>query len=150
MNESSRLRALDRPAAGAPFDFAEFERRRAQARHRGRMAGWSATAAIGVVALVPVAAVLTRPDPAAQVIGPGATEVRPLADVFAQPPALVDLDRFAVTSELEDYIALLDAQISAARLQPKPAEELRRMESTRAQLSDSLQQVTYAHALLDL
>ncbi|HUG73766.1 MAG TPA: hypothetical protein VMK82_10100 [Steroidobacteraceae bacterium] len=150
MNESSRLRALERPAAGAPFDFDEFERRRVQARHRGRLASWSATAAIGVLTLVPVVAVLTQPDPDAQVIRPGAANVRTAAEVLARPPALVDLDRFAMTSELEDHIALLDAQISAARLQSRAVEELRRMESTRAQLNDSLQQVAYAHALLDL
>jgi hypothetical protein len=150
MSETSRLRTLDLPAAGAPFDFDEFERRRARARHQGRVAAWSATAAIGVLTLVPVVAVLTQPDPDAQVIQPRITDARTAAEILAAPPALVDLDRFAMTSELEDHIALLDAQISATLLRPVAAEELRRMESTRAQLSDSLQQVSHAHALLDL
>lgn len=150
MNETSQLRALELPAAEPPFDFEEFERRRARARHHGRVATWSATAAIGVLTLVPVMAILTQPGPDAQVIRPAFTDVRTAAEILAAPPALVDLDRFAMTSELEDHIALLDAQISATLLQPVPAEELRRMESTRAQLSDSLQQVSYAHALLDL
>ena len=144
------LRALATPEAGAPFGFAEFERRRAQVRHRARAAGWSATAAIGVLAVVPVVAVLTQPGPAATVTGPPADSLTPVADVFLQPPALVDMDRFALTSELEDHIALLDAEISAARLRPLSDRQLQQLESTRARLNDSLQRVTYAHALLDL
>jgi hypothetical protein len=150
MKSSLDLRALALPAADAPFDFAELERRRAVVRHRARAAGWSATAAIGVLAVVPVVAVLTQAEPAAMVIATPGAETRPVADVFLQRPALVDMDRFTVTSELEDHIALLDAEISAARLRPVPGEQLQRMESTRARLNDSLQRVTYAHALLDL
>lgn len=150
MKNPLELRALATPEAGAPFGFGEFERRRAQARHRARAAGWSATAAIGVLAVVPVVAVLTQPGPAAIVTGPSADAVTPVADDFLQPPALVDMERFALTSELEDHIALLDAEISAARLRPLPDAELRRLETTRARLNDSLQRVAYAHALLDL
>ncbi|MDQ2639693.1 MAG: hypothetical protein M3Y79_03810 [Pseudomonadota bacterium] len=150
MRNPQDLRALATPSGGAPFDFAEFERRRAQVRHRARTAGWSAAAAIGMLAVVPVVAVLTQPEPAATVTGPPAAAMTPVADVFLQPPALVDMDRFALTSELEDHIALLDAEISAARLTPVPDAELERLETTRARLNDSLQRVTYAHALLDL
>ncbi len=150
MRNPLELRALATPGGAAPFDFAEFERRRAQVRHRARAAGWSATAAIGVLAVVPVVAVLTQPEPAATVMGPSADAVPPVADVFLRPPALVDMGRFAITSELQDHIALLDAEISAARLRPVPAAELERLEITRARLNDSLQRVTYAHALLDL
>lgn len=150
MRNPQELRALATPSGGAPFDFAEFERRRAQARHRARAAGWSATAAIGVLAVVPVVAVITQPAPDATVTGAAADTLRPAAEMFLQPPALVDMDRFALTSELEDHIALLDAEISAARLRPVPGEELQRLESTRARLNDSLQRVAYAHALLDL
>jgi hypothetical protein len=150
MNAPLELRALAAAAGTAPFGFEEFERRRAQHRHRARAAGWSATAAIGVLAIVPVVAVLTQPEPAAHVIGPVAGEVTPVADVFRRPPALVDMSRFALTSELEDHIALLDAEISAARLRPVPREQLRSMETAREQLNDSLQRVNYAHALLDL
>ncbi len=63
-------------------------------------------------------------------------------------PAVVDVGRFEVTSELEDHIALLDAQISAARIYATPPERLRQMESTRAQLNESLQRVSYAQTLL--
>jgi hypothetical protein len=150
MKVSPELSALAGPVGAAPFGFEEFERRRAQARHRTRVAGWGAAPAIGVLTLEPVLAWVTQPDPAARVIARPAASVTPVAEVFARPPALVDMDRFAMTSELEDHIAVLDAQISAARLQPVAAEDLRRMESTREQLNDSLQRVAYAHALLDL
>jgi hypothetical protein len=144
------LRSLATPAGDVPFGFDEFERRRAQVRHRSRAAGWSATAAIGVLAIVPVVAVITQPAPAARVLGAPAGEVLPVAEVFRQPPALVDMGRFAVTSELEDQIALLDAEISAARLSPVSREQVRQMETTREQISDSLRSVSYAHALLEL
>lgn len=149
MSSVPDLRALDAGGA-APFDFDCFEQRRAAARHRSRTTGWSAAAALGVLAAVPVLAVLTSPEPAARVIAMPAGDTRPFIEVFEQPPALVEMDRFAFTSELEDRIALLDAEISAARLTPVPGEELRRMEVARAQLSESLYSVAQAHALLDL
>lgn len=144
------LRALATPAGDVPFGFDEFERRRAHERHRKRAAGWSATAAIGVLAIVPVVAVITQPAPAARVMGTPASEVMPVAEVFRQPPALVDMGRFAVTSELEDHIAVLDAEISAARLAPVSREQVRRMEATRQQINDSLRSINTAHALLEL
>jgi hypothetical protein len=150
MNAQPDLRALAAPAGEVPFGFDEFERRRAHVRHRSRAAGWSATAAIGVLAIVPVVAVVTQPAPAARVIAAPAGEVVPVAEVFQQPPALVDMGRFVVTSELEDQIAMLDAGISAARLAPVSNEEVRRMEAAREQISDSLRSVNYAHALLEL
>jgi hypothetical protein len=45
---------------------------------------------------------------------------------------------------------LLDAEISAAQVHAVPAEKLRQMESTRQQLNDSLQRVSYAQSLLNL
>lgn len=150
MKTLSDLDALTVRHPTAPFSFNQFEQRRALIRHRSRTAGWSAAAALGLLAVVPVIAVITQPQPAAQVLAPPASQMRPLADVFQQPPALVDMGRFALTSEMEDYIALLDAEISAARLMPVPREELQRMEAARARLNDSLQRVAHAHAMLDL
>lgn len=150
MKPVTDLRALAEGAASAPFDFATFEHRRRLSRLRGRTAGWSAAAALGVLTAVPLLAVLTQQEPAAQVMAPPASTVIPSIERFQQPPALVDMSRFAVTSELEDYIAMLDAEISAARLTPVAPERLRRMETARSELTDSLQRVTYAHALLDL
>ena len=68
----------------------------------------------------------------------------------AQLPALVNLDRFDVTTELEEHIAVLDAELSAARVGTAPAEDLRELESARKQLNQSLQRVSYAHSLLSL
>jgi hypothetical protein len=150
MTSPSDLRVLAADAAAAPFDFETFEQRRQRARDRGRVAGWSAAAALGVLTAVPVVALLTQPEPAAIVLGPPAGAMTPAAEMFQQPPALVDMDRFALTSELEDHIAMLDAEISVARLTPVAPEQLRRMEATRAQLNESLVRVAYAHALLDL
>ena len=134
----------------APYDFESFEHRRFQAAHRSRVAGWSAAAALGVLTVVPLLAVLTQQEPAARVLASPVSAVKPTAEIFLQPPALVDMDRFVITSALEDHIALLDAEISIARVTPVPREQLRRLESARSELSDSLQHVTYAHALLDL
>ncbi len=150
MTTSMHLPALAGGNETPPFGFDEFEARRAAVRHRHRTAGWSAAAALGVLAIVPVLAVITRPAPSAHVLGPPPGAMTPLADVFQQPPALVDMSRFAVTAELEDYIALLDAEISAARLTPVPREELRRLEATRAELHESLQHVARAHSVLEL
>jgi hypothetical protein len=67
-----------------------------------------------------------------------------------QLPALVNMGQFDITSTLEDHIALLDAELSAARVGKVPEVQLRPMESAREQLSASLQRVSYAHALLSL
>ncbi len=150
MTAPTDLRLLSAAEPAAPFGFAQFEQRRAALGRRSRLRQMAVASALAVVAIVPLIAVLTQPAPAARVIAPSADQLMPLADVFQQPPALVDMRRFAITSELEDYIALLDAQISAARLAAVPREELRRLETTRAQLHDSLQRVSHAHALLDL
>lgn len=144
------IRVLAAGQVAPPYRFEQFEQRRAVARRRRRTAGWTAVTALGVLGIVPVLALLTQPQPDTRVIAPPASQITPLADVFRQPPALVDMERFAITSELEDYIALLDAQISAARLTPVPGEELRRLERTRAALDDSLRRVARAHELLDL
>jgi hypothetical protein len=62
----------------------------------------------------------------------------------------VNLDQFDLTTELEEHIAVLDAELSVARVEAAPAEQLRQLESTREQLNDSLQRVSYAHSLLNL
>lgn len=149
MKSPIELRALVEVPEAAPFGFDEFERRSAAQRHRVRTLGWSTAAVVGVLALVPVLAVLTQsPGPAATVVSVSTATASP-AELFQQP-ALVDMDRFAITSELEDHIALLDAEISQAQLRPVPTAELRQMETARRQLNDSLQRVSYAHSLLDL
>lgn len=151
MNASADIRTLAaREAASPPYGFEEFERRRAGAVRRGRITGWSLAASVAVLGLVSLLAVVTQPPPDG-VVGelPGAPSAVPAAGTY-ELPALVELDRFVLTSELEDHIALLDAQISAARIHAAPPERLREMESTREQLNESLQRVSYAHSLLSL
>ncbi len=142
------LRQLSSDVA-VPFDFEEFERRRTAARERQRATAWSIAASVVVLGMVGVLALVTQsPDPAALLTSaPHATVATPAADAPYEP-ALVDLRQFAMTSELEDHIALLDAQISAARVYAAPPERLRQMESARAQLNESLQRVSYAQTLL--
>ncbi len=151
MNTSTDLRPLvAAPATLPPFGFDEFERRQLAARQRRRATNWSLAAAGVVLGLVPVLALLTQgPEPAALVMHSTA-DATPSATAAFDQPALVDLGQFAVTSELEDHIALLDAEISAAQVYAAPAEKLQQMESTRQQLNDSLQRVSYAQSLLNL
>lgn len=148
MNMQENLRALaSRDTSTAPFDFEAFEQRRAMAAARRRATLVSATGGVFALAFVSVTALVTQRSPLQQ------------SEVLSQPavvqlaedmPALVNLDQFDVTTELEEHIAVLDAELSVARVNAVPAEKLRQLESTRAQLRDSLQRVSYAHSLLSL
>ena len=151
MTHSVELRRLSETTPiGPPFGFEEFERRRATTQGRQRATVWSVAASVAVLGLVGVVALMTQPQlPAAVVV------TSPVVAAVPQPPgphqpALVDLGQFDVTSVLEEHIALLDAQISAARVYAAPPERVRQMESTRAQLNESLQRVSYAQTLLSL
>jgi hypothetical protein len=145
MNIQENLRVLaSRESPAAPFGFEAFEQRRAMAASHRRAAIVSAAGAVFALAFVSVMALVTqRPQ-----------QLEALPRVAAAPaeemPALVNLDQFDVTTELEEHIAVLDAELSVARVKSAPAEELRQLESTRAQLRDSLQRVSYAHSLLSL
>ncbi|MET0282113.1 MAG: hypothetical protein ABW278_13460 [Steroidobacteraceae bacterium] len=145
MNAPVDLRQLEvEPPAGAPYGFGEFERRRELGLRRRRATAWSVAGSVGVLGLVAVLALVTQaPQPAAQLTA-AAVQARD-----AQP-ALLDLGQFDLTSELQDHIALLDAEISAARVGTTAPGQLRELESTRAELNDSLQRVSYAHSLLGL
>jgi hypothetical protein len=149
MNHSIDLRQLAVTDAAPPFGFDQFERCRAAAGYRHRATVWSVAASVGVLGLVALLALVTQaPQPAALVVGTSPVKTAaPPVDVPLQP-AVVDLGQFDVTSELEDHIALLDAQISAARVYAAPPEQLRQLESTREQLNVSLQRVSYAQTLL--
>jgi hypothetical protein len=151
-------RLSDAAEAAPPFGFEEFQRRCAVAQRRQRATVWSIAASVAVLGLVAVLALMTQPQhPAAELLvalpaAPPAAVAPAVVAPQAAPrePALVNLHQFEVTSELEDHIALLDAQISAAHVYAAPPERLRQMESTRAQLNESLQRVSYAQALLNL
>lgn len=136
-------------AAGAPYGFEEFQNRRKAAERRRGAAVWSIAASVGVLGVVALVALITQKPQALVVLAN--TPVKSMAVRAAAPsqPALVDMDQFAVTSELEDHIALLDEQISAARVYAAPPEQLRQLEYTRNQLNDSLQRVSYAQNLLN-
>lgn len=148
MNMQENLRALAaRDVTVAPFGFEVFERRRAMGAVRRRATMVSAAGSIAALAFVSVMALVTQGPQQLRV-----TEVVPqfLPAPEDELPALVNLDQFDVTAELEEHIAVLDAELSAARVEAAPAEQLRQLESTRTQLNQSLQRVSYAHSLLSL
>jgi hypothetical protein len=152
-NPEQAMREIAAAGGQSPFGFDEFERRRAQAARRGRAVAWGVATSVGLLALVGLLAWMTQvPRPDALVV----QDTMEPADrshtehMFPRrEPALVDLGQFDVTSEIEDHIALLDAQISAARVYSAPVEQLRQLERTRAQLNESLQRVSYAQNLLN-
>ncbi len=133
-----------------PYDYAEFQRRRMAAERRRGATTWSVAALFGVAVVVALLALMTqKPETQAVLVDSApATATAPGTAVQSQP-ALVDMGQFALTSELEDHIALLDEQISAARVYAAPPEQLRQLEYTRRQLNDSLQRVSYAQNLLN-
>jgi hypothetical protein len=147
MNMQENLRALAAmDTSAAPFGFEAFERRRTMGVVRRRATIVSAAGSVAALAFVAVMALVTQAPQRLQ-----------FADGMAQDsalqqelPALVNLDQFDVTAELEEHIAVLDAELSAARAGAVPAEQLRELESTRTQLNQSLQRVSYAHSLLSL
>jgi hypothetical protein len=151
MNMQDNLRALaatDVPVA--PFGFDAFERRRAMAMVRRRATIVSAAGSVAALAFVSMMALVTQapqPQPQLQAAVP---QVGSASTPVGEMPALVNLDQFDVTAELEEHIAVLDAELSAARVEAAPAEQLRQLESTRTQLNRSLQRVSYAHSLLSL
>jgi hypothetical protein len=154
MNLQDGLRALAaRPVPQAPWDFEHFEQRRHRQGRQRRAAVWSAALSVVALALVSGVAVLTQPAPTRlAALVPQAAGAQ-MADVQAlQPPApaMIDMSQFDITSSLEDHIALLDDELSAARAQQVPEAQLRPVESAREQLSATLQRVSYAHALLSL
>jgi hypothetical protein len=135
----------------APWDFEVFEQRRARSRTRRRAALWGSALSVAMLAMVGIIALVTQPqtmrDP---LLAATAVPFDSVPETVVVQPALVDMSQFDVTSELEDRIALLDAELSAARVQRAPSEQLQRIESTREQMNQSLQRVSYAHALLSL
>jgi hypothetical protein len=148
MNMQENLRALAaRDVPVAPFGFEAFERRRAMGVVRRRATIVSAAGSVAALAFVSMMALVTQ-SPSQLQLAEAALPTVPAPE--AELPALVNMDQFDVTAELEEHIAVLDAELSAARVEAAPAEQLRRLESTRTQLNQSLQRVSYAHSLLSL
>jgi hypothetical protein len=140
--------------APAPWTFEMFEQRRVRAVARRRAALWGSTLSVAALAIVGCIALVTQPQivRAPVLAASDSTGAAPETEIEPrlEQPALVDMSQFDVTSELQDHIALLDAELSAARVQQLPREQLRRMESAREQMNQSLQRVSYAHALSNL
>jgi hypothetical protein len=151
---SDKLRmATGQVSADLPFSFEHFEQRRQAQRLRRSGAQRAAFATVAALAVVLGVALVTQPPPR----DVGATRLATVSqgslavgdiDEMQTMPALVNLDQFERTSELEDQIALLDAQLSAASFAAQSRVSVRELESTRAQLQDSLQRVSYAHSLM--
>ena len=154
MSVPESLRALASQDLSAPWGFDAFEQRRVRAASRRRAAVWGSALSVSMLTLVGVLALVTQPrvdeDPVMVAVESQDLMTLPLDGQRPDSPALVDMSRFELTSELEDRIALLDAELSAARVQRAPAEQLRRIEGSREQMNESLQRVSYAHALLSL
>jgi hypothetical protein len=154
MSVQEGLRNLADRDAQAPFGFEVFEQRRARSLSRRRAAVWGSALSVSMLSLVGVLALVTQPqvDRGSVMAAVESQDLRalPQAERRIEAPALVDMGQFELTSELEDRIAMLDAELSAARVQRLPAEQLRRIEGTRQQMNESLQRVSYAHALLSL
>ena len=163
------LRELPEDASAPPYDFREFQRRAAQRtlaaqeRHGGLLL--TAAAAIAGTAL---AVLLRFAAPAPHVAGGDVTiaEVAPAQGastlMAARPevlehwlaslpsdPALVRVGARAAVGGLEDRIAQLDDQLSAARLEPAPAGRLDALQQERTRLMAALVQVRYAETLAD-
>ena len=162
------LRELPEDAL-APYDFREFERRAAQrtlaaqGRHGGRLV--AAAAAIAVMTLV----VLLRFGTPAPRVAAGNVTIGAVTAPRAAPklmparpevlenwlaslpsdPALVRVGARAAVSGLEDRIAQLDDQLSAARLAPAQPGRLDALQQERTRLMGALVQVRYAETLAD-
>lgn len=141
-----RLAASEAPAA--PFGFDEFMQRSALKRVRQRATQLSAIGSVAALGVVSIMALVTQAPP--QLQGVGVVPPQSAVVETEELPALVNMDQFDVTTELQDHIAVLDAELSAARGQAAPTEQLRQLESARQQLNQSLQRVSYAHSLLSL
>lgn len=154
MSVQEGLRQLANQPLDVPFGFEVFEQRRDRADARRRTVIWGSALSVSMLALVGILALVTQPrvDGRALIaaVEPQDLLAAPVAQLRSDSPALVDMSRFEITSELEDRIALLDAELSAARVQRAPAEQLQRIEGTREQMNESLRRVSYAHALLSL
>lgn len=149
MNTPENLRRLatGEPSA-APFGFDEFLQRRRLSQVRQRTTVLSVIGSVAALGVVSVMALVTQAPPKSQM--PATAPLQAVSAESGELPAMVNMDQFDVTTELEDHIAVLDAELSAARVHAAPAEQLRQLESTRRQLNQSLQRVSYAHSLLSL
>jgi hypothetical protein len=141
-------------AERVPYGFAEFERRAAVRRRRARWrtgalrAAWAAS----LLTVVVLAWHGSRPAREQRPVAPSLAR-SVLADerwLAAVEPAAsrVQVDTRLASVALEQQIALVDDLLSDARVSSDPLLTLRRLESERARLVDSLVRVRHAEALI--
>lgn len=163
---AGRLRAADESQSAAPYDWAEFQRR----RHRSRLTraierNRPAAIAAAVVATLVVTAVpylrsthvrtpaLTRPDTTARNdVGDRQEQARTLAieGWLARLPhdrVIVRVGTHAAVTSLQDQIAALDDLMSTERAAGAQPVRLEAQEQQREQLVSSLAQLQYAEML---
>jgi hypothetical protein len=163
-----RQRLHDLPdAARPPYEFSEFSRRysRRRVREKQRPLRLMAAAVAVVVAgwvlrhgLAPVIGEVAMPTdaPMADAPPPGSAHwpvLLPTVNAESwlnEHPrqALVQVPAQMAVTELEDQIATLDDQLTAAQLSPPSARQLALLQRDRAQLVESLAQVRYAQNLV--
>jgi len=161
-----RLRSLADEPTQAPYDWAEFQRRRHRSRltrviERNRPA--AIAAAVLATLLVTAAPFIRLPGDRAPAIAPpdAAADVsvserqehartRAIEGWLAELPrdhAIVRVGTHAAVSSLQDEIAALDDLISAERAAGAQPSRVEALERQRAQLVSSLAQVQYAEML---
>ena len=162
------LRELPEDASAPPYDFREFQRRAAQRalaaqeRHGGLLLAAAAAIAGAALAVLlrfgaPAPHVAAGGVPIGEVAPPEAPTLTPARPEVLEhwlaslpsDPALVRVGARAAVGGLEDRIAQLDDQLSAARLEPAPAGRLDALQQERTRLMAALVQVRYAETLAD-
>jgi len=154
------LAACDR-GLPAPYSFAEFERRAAQAREaslrRERRIGSVAFASVALSLLVGVLLVGTRTPAPATADAPLAPEraAAPVAAMSAErwlaaapsEPVVVRVGTYAAVAALEDRIAFIDDSMNDNRLAGDPRFDSASLARERARLINTLASVRYAQAV---
>ena len=154
------LRALPTEDA-RPYDWSEFQRRRARARPRRHARAVGALAAAAVCGLAAVAVwvrlephtgtpAATAPASAREATGAAAEEPRAAEAWLArlpQEPAIVQVGTRADVLGLEDRIAQMDDLLTARGAGRGPPVSVLALQRERARLVSSLVQVRYAETL---
>ena len=104
MNVQETLRSLASRDVAAPFAFEVFELRQARALSRRRAVAWGSALSLSMLSLVGILALVTQPRVDRGSVMVAVESQYPMAPPQAgrplDAPALVDLGRFALTSEL--------------------------------------------------
>ncbi len=139
---------------GAPYGFAEFERRAAQRRARAgrRIRTLRGASLVTLLAVTSLAWLGVRPDgtPRAAPAGPGGPLLVDERWLEAVKPGAsrVQVDTRLASVALEQQIAHVDDLFSDALVSSDPLLTLRRLESERARLVDALVRVRQSEALI--